>query len=498
MSRTSLTIRKKTRAFRISPQRQLQLILTFFILGFLFLRMLNVSLLISDENYYFYAAHLLTRGVLPYRDYFFQHLPTQIGLFAILIKLFGFQVGILKFVHTVASAGTALLLYRLLSRAVRPAAGVLAAGLFLGSFANLGTTDYAFGVHEAVFLLVLSWYLLQRSPVLAGLALFGGLTWRIYVLPAALGFSIYEFLKGARRKVLLYLTAAVVPFLVLNLALFFAYGERFLTPVWRYHFLKFNIPTIDREPSLDLFLRNDVILMMFAAAATWFTLRVGYTALRRGGIKRLSGTYLDIGLAAGGALAAQLLFLLYLAIVFQFYFVTLLPFLAVLAALALSYYLPPRSRKYATPLVILLGLLNAFFYLKIVGSIGTFDYWDELVEDVRALSTPDETIFGSYVVTTLVALLAEREITDYQIDTNFQRYFTGLFSSDEATRVATHSAAVIQTAVVDSESGEIKVLEPFFVKQDVLRSSCKIYRQYSAEWAFDFNAVVLWDCGGMP
>lgn len=477
----------------MTSQQKYRLLFAFFFLAFLGLRLVNIAPRISDENYYFYAAHLMTKGVLPYRDYFFQHFPAQIMLYALLIKFVGVNIAVLKLVHILATCGTAYLLYRLLSDMDRTKVGVLAAGLMLGSFATLGTTDYAFGVHGAVFLLTLSWYLSRRSPILGGLVLFLGLTYRIYILPAAVGLILYEFLRGNRRRAWRFLLAAWLPFMLLNLVLLAAFGERFLTPIWRYHILKLSMPTVEDELSFPLFLRNDVVVLMFATAAVWLLLRK--TLVRRKSKARMPGTssVTDLGLAASGALVAQLSFLLALSIVFQFYFMTLLPFLAVLAALALGEFLPTRSRKYAIPLVISLALINGFFYQKEVSSIGTFEHWDEVTRDVTTIAGEEDTIFGSYVVTTMVALMSQREITDYQIDTNFQRNLTGLFSSDQATQVATKSAVLIQKVSVD-EAGQTESREPFYLYQDVIEENCQLYRQYPAEKGFMFNAIVLWDC----
>src|SRR3990170_1818832 len=91
----------------------------------------NISPRVSDENLYFYGAHLLNLGILPYRDFFFQHLPTQIMLFAILIRWFGFHLQLLKSVHLIASIGTAFLLFRVVNERGSRKGGILAALLFL-------------------------------------------------------------------------------------------------------------------------------------------------------------------------------------------------------------------------------------------------------------------------------------------------------------------------------------------------------------------------------
>ena len=126
---------------------------------FFLLKYTNISERVSDENLYFYTAYLVTRGFFPYQDFFFQYLPTQILLFALLIQKFGFQLHLLKSVHLIATLGTAFLLFRVVNKRGSRKGGILAALLFLSSYVVLGTTDYALGVHEATFFLIFFWYL---------------------------------------------------------------------------------------------------------------------------------------------------------------------------------------------------------------------------------------------------------------------------------------------------------------------------------------------------
>lgn len=460
--------------------------------GFLVLKLITLSPRISDENLYFYASLLLTRGILPYRDYFIGQLPTQIILNAILLKLFGVNLIVLKIVPLVATIATSALLLRMFTERRNPRGGMLVTALFLGSFVVIGTTDFAYGVHMATLLLVFSWYLLERSPFWAGLVLCVGLTYRLYILPAALGFAAYELVRGNWRRVAVFLGSSLVPFVVVNLVLFFLFGEPFTTAVWRYHMIKLAVPG---DPlTFPIFIRNDILPLMFAAAAVWTLVKTRVGRIRKGEVVRIEPSTVNLGLSAASAAAAQLLFLLLLSLVFQFYFVTLMPFLTLLASIALGALLPRRSQRFALPVVLAFALLSAITYLRGPSKMASFDHWEDAVRDVQRLAREDETIFGTYLVTSLLAVLSDRDVTEMEIDTNFQRHLAGLFSSEEATRVATASAVVIEQANIDELTGTLTDFEPFYIDQRTLAESCRLYKTYPVKHEPRFNALVLWDC----
>lgn len=459
--------------------------------AFLVLKLVNLAPQVSDENLYFYAAQLVANGVVPYRDFFFQHPPTQILLLAFLIKLFGFRLFAFKLVHVLVTLGSAFLLYRL-TGSKRGAMGLFASLFFLSSSVIFTATDFAVGVHEATFFLILSWYLLGKRPKLAGLALFLGLTIRMYILPAGLGLAAYAFWRGNRRGTTHFLLYSLVPFALFNLVLLGLFGEGFLTPVWRYHFLK---PTVEiRQQAFTDFFRNEKFLLLFSAASAFILLRraVAGRWIFPPAPARLSGD-VHLGLAAAFGLAAQFIFLSRLPTVFLIYFVTVIPFLAVLASLTLAVFLPARSRKAAYLFVVLVFGLNALSYEKNMAGKYAFGALDDIVADVRKVTGARETIFGAYLVTPAVALYSDRSITDHEVDTNTQRFMTGLLSAETSTRLATSSGVFLQSVIFDEGTGAVRNVDPF-VDPGILVESCRPHRMYPVDQDFGFNRLVLWKC----
>src|SRR3989338_10215315 len=61
----------------------------------------------GDEDVYYYMGKMISEGKIPYRDFFFAHPPLHIYLTALVYKVFGFNIIILKsmpFISTLVSA----------------------------------------------------------------------------------------------------------------------------------------------------------------------------------------------------------------------------------------------------------------------------------------------------------------------------------------------------------------------------------------------------------
>ncbi|MCH7951456.1 hypothetical protein IH980_01785 [Patescibacteria group bacterium] len=209
--------------------------------------------------------------------------------------------------------------------------------------------------------------------------------------------------------------------------------------------------------------------------------------------RRLS-PYVELVVSVIAASALQLVFLRSLSIIFPIYFVTLIPFFSVLAAFSLVLFVADRSRRAVMMLVAALTLINAFVYKRDLSMAATLDNLEEIASDVQALTDEGDTLFGSYAIAPLIALSADRGITDNQIETNLLRNLTGLFPSDAATRVATKSAIFLQEALVDPETGRILRLRPSYVDESILRDACTLLRGYPLERSADFTVLFLWDC----
>ena len=507
------------------------------VLSFLLLKSINIAPKISDENIYFYMASLLANGQFPYRDFFFAHLPGQLLILAIPIKLFGFNLFTLKLVPILASAGTAILLY-LKTKNIFPSV------FYLFSLSVLATSDHGSGVHEATFFLTLSWYLFdKKKPLWAGLALFVGMTVRFYILPAALGFAAYHVwqslknknsspisrisrfaLAPARRALtspVCFLLFTFTLFAATNLIFLQLFGDHFFTPVWKYHLLKSE--GIDKGAIIAFFLKNDWILLVLASVGI-ITLLINKLQIQNyksqinpnkssSKSKTVSSfgnlnlkNYLELEIlnlnfvySALYTLLFQSFFFIFFADIYFLYLVTLIPFLAILAAQGVAFINQklypniPYAPYFPYFLLTIFFLLNFLNYQTNHAAASVITSMDKIVEDIKATTNSQDKIFGSFSVAPLAALKANRGLTDNQVDTNIKRYLAGFLSTEETTKLATESTVFIQTGVIDQQ-GKALNLDPAFVKQEVIQNSCKVLRVYSIPKDYANNAIILWKC----
>ncbi len=465
------------------------------LIAFLVLKLIHIGPRISDENLYFYMANLLSRGVMPYRDFFLANFPGQIFLYSLPITLFGFHLTIFKLLQILITLGSAGLIYQIMMIHKQKEGSILAVLLFLFSSVVLGGSDFSVGVHESTMFLLLAWYLLLvKRPANAGISLFLGLMIRRYIFPAAIGLFIYEYWKKNRLNALRFALIGFGLYAGVHILLATTIGSVFIDQVWTYHLHK---PQIDvSSNALSQFIRGDKFLVLFSLVGVGMLLR---KVLQDGLLfsKRYlkEPAYIHLGVAAVLAVAVQLIVYRVFSSSFLIYYVVLVPFLSILTALFFTTIVPMRSRSMILYLVVGLSVLNGLVYHRISSQKYTIESLDEIVSDVRTLTGDGETISGQYLITPLVSLLADRDITDHQADLNSQRFFAKLIMVEEATRLATQSAVFIQSTVYDVNTGHVTAVDPPFVDSNVLIASCTPERRYVVEQDFGFNSIILWKCG---
>jgi hypothetical protein len=475
-------------------QEKNNLLFVVFCGGFTLLKLLSINTgpRVSDENWYFYAGHLISKGILPYRDFFIAHLPSQALFYGLIIKLIGFNLLFFKLMILLITLMTALLLFLLIPGKQGKRVGLYSAVIFLFSFTMLVTTDFAVGVHEASFFLILSWFLFFRSAKLSGLSFFVGLTFRRYIFPAGLAFVIYRMIKKDFRELANFLIFSAVPYLFINLVLYLKFGKVFFDFAWNYNFLK-NIDS-QKFPLYSDFMINNIFIIIFAFASAVLL----FSGLRRrwGGKKfkyLKNQIYFDFGMTAVITLTLQYIFFLYFSNVFWIYLVSVMPFLSLLASYALTVFLPIRSKRVAMPLILALSILNAYLFQSNIARGYRIDHFQEIVADIKAASSKEDSIFGSYLVTPIIALSANRSITANQVDTNFQRVLTGSLTKEAATRYATSSGLFIQLADDPGKEGSFVGHNPGYIDQEVIEDNCELVNQYPTRWQKK-RRLIIWRC----
>lgn len=446
---------------------------------------------ITDENIYYYGGHLIARGLLPYRDFFFAHPPLHLFVPALLFKLFGFSIPLAKAIPVAASMTSGLCLWALARKRVGRVAAIATLLLFWFALEQLKSSTDMTGVNLAT-----AWMCGGLLAALSGRFLLGGVLLGcaagtgLYVAAglAVLGvFSLFAPSDQGRPWARLAL-GFLVAFGIVNLAFLILAGDSFIEGVYRYHLLK---------PEKDLPRKPWQVLYQHALQLWAAALALGMLAFRARRIAPGAWGGASEGVAAL-ALASAAAFLVQfsmLAEFYDFYFVVSMPALALAGGwfvgealvglyealntdawrraavwgacfLALSVFWPikryaqqrgyPNEMTHAgdrneytwtdPPVLPQLGFVVKTLFWKSFRIRGesepgvrhylwnkkrVFSESTEIADHIRANSAPGETIAGASAVTPLLALLSGRDIAAHVVDTNAKRFKTGLLSNRE-------------------------------------------------------------------
>jgi len=360
-------------------------------------------------------GELVAHGKIPYKDFFFAHPPLQIYLYGAVFKIFGFNLGILKFMSAAAAVIAAFFVQRVL-REKSEMAAIIGVLLFFFSHSVLLFTSFPTGTeYVMMFSAAGFYYFLKRRSVMSGVLLgLGAVTGFLALIPAAIlgGWMFIRNLNDFRK----FMTGFLAVFVLVNGIFVLLTKGTYITQTLTYNLLK-------PEGVLDT---GRVITRVIGR--NWFVLIAAATAIFAKG--KLKSPVLIPAIIVGVYAVAFTV----MNTVFDYYFMTMLPYLAILAGFGIVGLLGTRkfNKKIVYGAVLTaVVLVSAVNYNNFAGN-DAYDFEDarEVANYIRDNSAEDEKIFGDDQTTPLISLLSEREIAFDFIDSNDLRFRTGLEDAD--------------------------------------------------------------------
>jgi hypothetical protein len=314
------------------------LLLAMAMLCFLVLKSYSLAPVVSDENIYFYDAWLISKGFLPYRDFFFAHPPlhlfTGVPLALLDRELF---LPAIKFLPSLFTGVTGLSVFLITRRATGIFGAIAAAMLFLFSYDVLRSSSHWTGANQAVFWVVLAMQsVLRGRDRLAGVLSGIGVCTAIYTLPSAAVLGLLLIAAGGRRAVSYFAAFGLVLILV-NGVFYLVGGDGFLDGVYRYHLLKSGTEGSGLAGQLNVLLFHNFFILV----APLLMLPILVLAIRPAGqdeeeplprfrfLHPEEDSVMAIGIWCLLIWAVNLVFLAGLAKVYHYYIMILMPFAAV-------------------------------------------------------------------------------------------------------------------------------------------------------------------------
>ncbi|MCH8004589.1 MAG: glycosyltransferase family 39 protein [Nanoarchaeota archaeon] len=369
----------------------------------------------GDETVYLYMGKSITEGKLPYKDFFYAHPPLHIFIIAFLYNIYGFNILTLKLIPFLSIIISAFFLFKLMKEKFGNLEAIVTIILFLSSFLILFNSVYSFGISlTTMFIVIGFYYIYVKKKYLFGGIFFGiGSVTGLQSLVPILVIMLIIFLNNKKHFMNLFLGFLSI-FLIVNILLILLYGNDYFSPVYQYHLIKPELKTklfnFSEIIKLNWLLILSSLLFIFAKD------------------KKIIQMPLFI-------VAAYLVFLMILSRIFQYYFILLFPFLAIIAGYSLVNISKRVYKPFLIPLIIILSLVflwNTTSDVMFLTKYGFNKFSALQISDfVRENTDKDVLLFGDASITPLIAILSDRKIAFDLVDTNENVFLTQIVDIKE-------------------------------------------------------------------
>ena len=426
----------------------------------------------GDENVYYYMGKLITEGKTPYKDFFFAHPPLHIYLIALIYKLVGFKIIVLKLIPLVSTLISSKFIFSIAKNKFGYYEAVVSSFLFLFSYSVMFNSVFSFGIDVAAMFLVIGVYFLLNmdNHLLAG-TFFGlaGITRLLSLVPV---FILFAVILLRNRKSFFKLSAAFFIILLLaNASLLYLFGNEYATSVYKFHLLKsFGGKENFREYlgiiKLNWFLFSSSLLFFFVKGKKQITVFAVISVI-------------------------YMIFLSTLKNFFGFYFIIIFPFLAIIGGYSIvNFFRGIFSKKFfATRMsreIFLLLVLSIFIwnlasdilFLQKVGFKG-FERGKDVSDFINSNSNKNTVLFGDDSVVPLMALMTNKKIALDFVDTNPQVFISGV---KDLSRVLADLKGKEVLFIIRSKQG----ISSFKVVREFLNGKCEMLSSFHDKTEGDY------------
>lgn len=450
------------------------LIFSLLIILFLIIKISFIGFKFSDENVYFYMGNAILEGAFPYKDFFFASPPLHLLIISFFILIFQ-KIIFLKLLPIIFTIITSIFIFKISKLKFNSKIALFSSIIFLFSFLILSITDHSTAIHLTILFLSISYYLILKdkffiSGIIASLAL---LT-RLYSGIAILGILVYLLIKN-KKQFLYYSIGIASVFIPVNAILILFFKKSYLTSVYFYHLLKST--GISKSKIFLFFIKNDFPIVFLSFISIFLK-------------KRRKIIFILI------PLFIIILFYLFYSDIYYLYLGLLMPFLAILAGFSL--YEITKKSKYSNSIVfiflIFLIIFNTGNYIINHSNTAKIEFIEEISEYINKNSLENQTIYGSFEITPIVALKSERKITKNYIDTNTKSFLSGIFNISKRTKALEKSDLkfVLIKTLINSNNSPLYI--EGIIEKDYLSNNCKIAKIYRIKKDYEDNAVIVYDC----
>jgi len=368
----------------------------------------------GDENVYYYMGKLVSEGKIPYKDFFYAHPPLQIYLIALIYKILGFNIFILKLMPLISTLVSAFFVFKIAKGKFGHTEAIISSLLFLFSYGTMFNSVFSFGIDAAAMFLVIGIYFLwnKNNYLLAGL-FFGlaGITRLLSLIPIFVILALALF--SNKKNFLKLLLGFFIVFLIINGIFILLSGNNYMEQAYKYHFLKSFDTSGNFKEYFDIIKLNWIL---FASILLFIFVK------DKKPISMFAITSV-----------VYLIFLISLKKIFGFYFIIAFPFLALIGGYSIARLFNQFNlvKKWKIPILIILLLVFSWdlasnvLFLEKIGFTG-FERGRELADLINSKANDNTLLFGDDSVVPLLALMTNKRIALDSVDTNNEVFLSGV------------------------------------------------------------------------
>lgn len=369
----------------------------------------------ADEYVYYVMAREIVQGNMPYSDFFCAHMPLMVYSVAFLYLIFEPSIAVGKLVPCISSFFVLFLVY-LIGEKFRKNAGVISCFLLLLS-ANFHLYLSSFyGIFLCLAPLLASFYFhLENRKFLSGLFIALALFVRLNAIPIFL----VLLLLNRKEKKFYYGLLATSPMLL------FLTVPNFIDNTLLYHMAKTPDSFTQKLFWINRFISRECLIVPLSIIGSVILYakrkqRISYIQLR----EWINGEHHTATLIV--IPAVFVLFTLNQKVAFDFYFIIITPFLAVLGSLGILHILKMESPYDLIPIILVVLVLSIYTTnYHIINAYKPIDEFDlnEFGGYINENTERNEKIFYLGMASAQVAMKTNREIGNNLIDLTDQRFY---------------------------------------------------------------------------
>ena len=368
----------------------------------------------GDENVYYYMGRLVSEGKIPYKDFFLAHPPLQIYQIALIYKIFGFNIIVLKYIPLISILITAFFVFKIAKEKFGNVEAIISSLLFLFTYSVMFNSVFSFGIEIATMFFIVGIYFLwnKNNYIMSGVFFaLAGITRLLSLVPIFIVFCIVVL--SNKKNFLKLASIFFIIFLLVNGIFILFLKGAYLNSVYNYHLLKVFAGKENLREYLGIIKLNWIL---FSSALLFVFIKNKKPII----IFTITSVI-------------YLMFLTTLKKIFGFYFIVIFPFLAVIGGYNIAWIYKNIKIQKRIKILIPISLLSVFawnltadiLFLEKIGFTG-FERGSDLVDFTNSNSNKNTLLFGDDSVAPLLALMTNKKIAFDFVDTNNEVFLSGL------------------------------------------------------------------------